>query len=61
MITHLKHGGMWWSVYFDPVLKNAENWEDEHGGGKQYRGFSTNVIADLTIKCSEKEILKGHS
>ena len=37
-------------VYFDPVLKNAETWEDGYGGGIKHRGFSTNVITDLTIK-----------
>jgi len=26
-------------VYFDPVLKNAETWEDGYGGGKKYEGF----------------------
>jgi len=26
-------------VYFDPVLKNAETWEDGYGGGIKHKGF----------------------
>ena len=39
-------------VYQDPVLKTKENWVDGADGsqGKQYRGFSTDVITDLTIE-----------
>jgi arylsulfatase A-like enzyme len=36
-------------VYWNPVLKTKENWEDYGKGGKQYDGFSTDVIADMTI------------
>ncbi|MBI9060708.1 MAG: sulfatase [Marinilabiliaceae bacterium] len=36
-------------VYWDPVLKTRENWKDHHGGGKAYSGFSTDVIADMSI------------
>ncbi len=35
--------------YWDPILKSAENWEDSHKGGVVHKGFSTDVIADLTI------------
>ena len=37
-------------VYFDPVLKTAETWEDGYGGGRKHEGCSTDVITDLTIK-----------
>ncbi len=36
-------------VYKNPVLKTADNWEDGYGGGKEYPGFSTDVIADFSI------------
>lgn len=36
-------------VYWDPVLKTKENWADGYGGGKPYKGFSTDVITDMTI------------
>jgi len=36
--------------YWNPILKNKENWEDGYGGGKEYKGFSTDVIADLSIE-----------
>jgi len=39
--------------YWDPILKTKENWEDAHGGGKAYEGFSTDVIADKTIEWLE--------
>jgi len=32
--------------YHDPILKNAENWED---GGTVYEGFSSDVIGDLAV------------
>ena len=35
--------------YHDPILKTKENWEDYYGGGKQYKGYSTDIIADMTI------------
>ncbi|WP_167609402.1 sulfatase [Maribellus sediminis] len=35
--------------YWNPILKTKENWEDGYGGGKEYEGFSTDVIADLSI------------
>lgn len=36
-------------VYWNPVMKTKDNWQDHHGGGKPYKGFSTDVIADMTI------------
>lgn len=35
--------------YFDPIMKTKENWEDNQKGGKPYKGFSSDVIADKTI------------
>jgi len=35
--------------YWNPILKTADNWEDHYGGGVEHKGFSTDVIADLTI------------
>lgn len=39
-------------VYVNPILKTKENWVDGADGtqGKQYEGFSTDVITDLTIE-----------
>ncbi|GLR17084.1 sulfatase family protein [Portibacter lacus] len=35
--------------YWDPILKTKENWQDYGKGGKPYKGFSTDVIADMAI------------
>ena len=35
--------------YWNPVLKTKENWQDYMEGGKEYEGFSTDVITDKTI------------
>ncbi|WP_406683789.1 sulfatase [Seonamhaeicola sp. MEBiC1930] len=35
--------------YWDPVLKTKVNWQDYMDGGKPYKGFSSDVIADMTI------------
>lgn len=37
--------------YWDPILKTKENWMDGHDAskGKEYKGFSTDVITDLTL------------
>lgn len=37
--------------YWNPILKSKEDWIDGHNSsqGKEYKGFSTDVIADLTI------------
>jgi len=38
--------------YWDPIFKTKENWEDGYKSakGKVHKGFSTDVIADLTIE-----------
>ncbi|WP_242132595.1 sulfatase family protein [Aestuariivivens marinum] len=38
--------------YWDPILKSKDNWKDGHDGsvGKVHKGFSTDVITDLTIQ-----------
>ncbi|SFS68603.1 Arylsulfatase A [Zhouia amylolytica] len=38
--------------YWDPILKTKETWTDGADGskGKVYKGFSTDVIADLTVE-----------
>ena len=33
--------------YWDPIMKTKDNWKQ---GGKPYKGFSTDVIADMTIE-----------
>jgi len=35
--------------YWDPVMKTKENWGHYLDGGKEYKGFSTDVITDMTI------------
>ena len=35
--------------YWNPVMKTRDNWQDNNRGGKAYPGFSTDVIADMTI------------
>ena len=35
--------------YWDPVMKTKDNWQDYMAGGKPYKGFSSDVIADMTI------------
>ncbi|WP_396635367.1 sulfatase [Maribacter sp. R77961] len=37
--------------YWNPILKTNKNWKDgrDTSGGKQYKGFSTDVITNLTI------------
>lgn len=43
-------------LYWNPILKTKDNWKDGHDGtsGKRYKGFSTDVITDLTISHLEK-------
>ncbi len=38
--------------YWNPILKTKESWSDGYDAstGKEYKGFSTDVIADLTIE-----------
>ncbi|MFC1764493.1 sulfatase [Planctomycetota bacterium] len=40
--------------YWDPVMKTRDNWEDGDHGGKPYKGFSTDVVADMTIDWIDK-------
>ena len=42
--------------YWNPILKTKENWADGYdaSAGKEYKGFSTDVITDLTIQHLEK-------
>ena len=42
--------------YHNPILKTAENWQDGWNSkhGKEYKGFSTDVITDLTIEHLKK-------
>ena len=35
--------------YWNPKLKTAESWQDGFKGGKEYEGFSTDVITDLSL------------
>ena len=38
--------------YWNPILKTKEDWKDGYNssGGTEYKGFSTDVITDLTIE-----------
>jgi len=36
-------------MYWDPIMKTKENWGHYLEGGKEYKGFSTDIIADMTI------------
>lgn len=38
--------------YDDPILRTEENWDD---GGKEYKGFSADVITDLSIDWLETQ------
>lgn len=42
--------------YWNPILKTKENWQDGRNSelGKEYAGFSTDVITDLTIEHLEQ-------
>ncbi len=35
--------------YHDPILKTIENWEDGNKGGIEHKGFSADVIGDLSV------------
>jgi arylsulfatase A-like enzyme len=35
--------------YHNPILKTKENWKDHYEGGKEYKGFSSDLITDFTI------------
>lgn len=36
--------------YHNPILKTIDNWEDGYKGGKEYKGFSADVITDFSIE-----------
>ena len=36
--------------YFDPVFKTAENWEYGWNGGKEQKGFSSDIIGDESLE-----------
>jgi arylsulfatase A-like enzyme len=36
--------------YHNPILKNNDNWEYGNKGGKEYKGFSADVIMDESLK-----------
>ena len=36
--------------YHNPILKNIDNWEYGNKGGKEYKGFSADVIMDESLK-----------
>ncbi len=40
--------------YHDPILKTKENWQDGYKGGKEYKGFSADVITDFSIEWMKK-------
>ncbi|MBB4078004.1 arylsulfatase A-like enzyme [Lewinella aquimaris] len=40
--------------YWNPVMKTAENWQDYSKGGRPYTGFSSDIIADMTIDWIEQ-------
>ncbi len=40
--------------YWNPVMKTKENWQDYKDGGKQYEGFSTDIITDKVIDWIDK-------
>ncbi|MFK5971937.1 MAG: sulfatase [Flavobacteriaceae bacterium] len=42
--------------YWNPILKTKENWKNGYNNtaGKEYKGFSTDVITDLTIQHLKK-------
>ena len=35
--------------YQNPILKTKDNWQDGNAGGKEYQGYSADVIADQSI------------
>lgn len=43
-------------LYWNPIMKTKENWMDGYNasGGKEHKGFSTDVITDLTISHIKK-------
>ena len=45
-------------LYWDPIMKTKENWKDHYEGGKPYKGFSTDVVTDMTIDWLKKRDAK---
>ena len=45
-------------LYWDPILKSKEDWQDGFKGGKEYKGFSSDVIADFSIEWLESRDLE---
>jgi len=35
--------------YHNPIMKTEDNWQNYYDGGKKYKGFSTDLIAGMTI------------
>ena len=40
--------------YNNPILKNKDNWEFGNKGGKEYKGFSSDVIMEESLKWLDK-------
>ena len=40
--------------YQNPILKTKENWQDGDAGGREYKGFSTDVITNQSIEWLKK-------
>ena len=40
--------------YWNPMMKTKDNWKDYKEGGKSYKGFSTDIIADKVIDWIDK-------
>ena len=36
--------------YHDPILKTKDNWQDGNKGGVEHKGFSADVIGDLSVE-----------
>ena len=41
-------------VYHNPVMKTINDWEDGYAGGKQYEGFSTDLVTNFSIEWMKK-------
>ncbi|MGI9543957.1 MAG: sulfatase-like hydrolase/transferase, partial [Cyclobacteriaceae bacterium] len=40
--------------YQNPILKTVDNWEDRNKGGKEFPGFSSDVITDFSLEWLEE-------
>ncbi len=36
--------------YWNPILKTKANWQDDNAGGREYPGFSTDIITEQSIQ-----------